>query len=178
MFIILALMAGLLSPPELPTDVQRLGAHIMRVNPGHRAPFELADAIMTQSAIYGLDPAIMAALAWTESHYRPEVTGRSGEIGLWQLYPGPWLSTPWDEIRGYRPPWRDLSRRQRRAICRDLQTGAHFAAWLMSYHLQRCGDHRSRCYARYNSGNAKVRPYYVRHLRRRSRAIRRHLYAR
>jgi len=160
--------------PEYPRDIQaeRLEAHILRVYPRCAYAAELADAILTNALVYGLDPAMLGAIAWTESGYRNHIRGSASEVSLWQHIPGGWLAQAWDEVRGFRPPWRLLSRRTREKHCKDIQTGVHFAAWMLDYHLQRCGGHTAACYARHQSGRAWVSRDYVQRLVDRSGAVR------
>jgi soluble lytic murein transglycosylase len=41
--------------------------------------------IRTAAQRYGLPPALIKAVVWRESHFRPGARGRAGEIGLMQL---------------------------------------------------------------------------------------------
>jgi hypothetical protein len=173
MFADLILAAAILffqPPPETETD--RLAAHILRVYPRCTYAYTLADAIMTEARKRGLDPAYMAAIAWTESGYRNWVKGATHEVGLWQMIPAVWHATAWHWIRGKERPWWKLSKKQRHARLRDPVTSTKLAGWLIAYHMARCGVHTWRCYARYNSGQAWVHPRYVRRIRRRSAAVR------
>lgn len=62
----------------------------------------LAPAIGAAADRYGLDPAFLAAVFWTESAYTPDVVSRTGAIGLGQLMPetADWLGVdPWDPVQ-------------------------------------------------------------------------------
>jgi soluble lytic murein transglycosylase-like protein len=62
----------------------------------------LAPAIAAAAQRYGLDPAFLAAVFWTESSYTPDVVSRTGAIGLGQLMPetAQWLGVdPWDPMQ-------------------------------------------------------------------------------
>jgi soluble lytic murein transglycosylase-like protein len=48
----------------------------------------LAPAIQGVADRYGLDPALLAAVFWTESSYQPDVVSSAGAVGLGQLMPG------------------------------------------------------------------------------------------
>lgn len=41
--------------------------------------------IRAAAARYGMDPALVKAVVWRESHFNPKVRGRAGEIGLMQI---------------------------------------------------------------------------------------------
>ena len=41
--------------------------------------------IRAAAARYGLDPALVKAVVWRESRFRPEARGRAGELGLMQI---------------------------------------------------------------------------------------------
>jgi soluble lytic murein transglycosylase-like protein len=61
----------------------------------------LVPAIAETAARYGLDPAFLAAVFWTESSYTPDVVSPTGAIGLGQLMPetANWLGVdPWDPM--------------------------------------------------------------------------------
>ncbi|MGZ4792410.1 MAG: lytic transglycosylase domain-containing protein [Ilumatobacteraceae bacterium] len=62
----------------------------------------LAPAIDAAAQRYGLDPAFLAAVFWTESSYTPDAVSRTGAIGLGQLMPetAQWLGVdPWDPMQ-------------------------------------------------------------------------------
>ena len=163
-------------PAAPTTESDRLATHIRTIYPRCRYARTLASAILLESKVRGLDPALFTAIAWTESGFRPWVTGKYGSIGLWQLLPGPWLEEPWNEIRDVLDPhWEKLSRRRRERVLRSVLFATYMAGWVVEYHLGFCGDHRARCYARYQTGRSSVSPAYVRHLEQRSAAVRRAL---
>ena len=157
------------------TETDRLEAHIRRVCPRCDHARLLADSILTEATAHGLDPALLAAIAWTESGYRRWVNGSAGEVGIWQIIPGGWLTPGYDDIRGLTPPWDRLSLRTRRTLARNVRVGTYLAAWIITYHVERCGDHRAACYARYQTGRPPVSRRYQQLLERRSQAVRRRL---
>jgi soluble lytic murein transglycosylase-like protein len=62
----------------------------------------LAPAIEATAKRYGLEPAFLAAVFWTESSYTPDAVSRTGAIGLGQLMPetAEWLGVdPWDPMQ-------------------------------------------------------------------------------
>ncbi|MGC4053084.1 MAG: lytic transglycosylase domain-containing protein [Paludibaculum sp.] len=71
------------SPPVLPLPAQD--------NPAPIPPVKAADPrkLVTEAALkYGLPPAIVHALAMTESAYQTNAVSRAGAIGVMQLMPG------------------------------------------------------------------------------------------
>jgi soluble lytic murein transglycosylase-like protein len=62
----------------------------------------LVPAIAAAAQRYGLDPAFLAAVFWTESSYTPDAVSPTGAIGLGQLMPqtAQWLGVdPWDPMQ-------------------------------------------------------------------------------
>lgn len=43
--------------------------------------------VNSAAAKYGVDPDLIRAVIWTESHFDPDKVGRAGEIGLMQILP-------------------------------------------------------------------------------------------
>jgi soluble lytic murein transglycosylase len=43
------------------------------------------DVIRTAAQRYGMEPALVKAVVWRESRFRPDVRGRAGEVGLMQI---------------------------------------------------------------------------------------------
>ena len=182
--IIFALLVGLITGEPsgdwiMDEQAELLAAHVLKVCPGCSHGPLLAESILTEAMARGLDPALMAAVAWTESGYQRGVTGKYGSIGLWQLYPGHWLAEPWDEIRigprEVRPPWGRLSRRAREVLLRDVLVSTYMAGWVMAYHLERCAEGGPACYARYQTGRARVSPRYRGVIAHRARVVRERL---
>lgn len=185
-----------------PVKVSRLAAHIVRVQPLARAySVELARRIFVESAAFGLDPAIMAAIAWIESDYKTGArNSRDGSYGLWQLMArDSYMSRAWASLRragrttGYpRRSWWGLGARLRWRAMRDVHISTYMAHYEIREALRICGRmghrvsrwapvrrprrfHRSRLdrYGHFNSGNRWPFPRYLRALEHRTKLIRR-----
>jgi hypothetical protein len=160
----------------------RLEAFVVRVNPKAR-PYarELARAIVAEARRHRLDLYLLVAVCWNESYFQLRAPGGSGERGPWQLIPtvsalpAAWsaLVQDFQGVAGLDVSWRAMSWEQRNRVLRDPSLSTYLAAVVLRYHVDRCRDHSARCYARYNSGGAVVRPSYVRALRHRYRLTRR-----
>lgn len=72
------------APPIGWSTVHAPGAWQDRIPEAGRPFTEMIGAAAEQS---GIDPALLAALVWTESDFRPDAVSRSGAIGLGQLMP-------------------------------------------------------------------------------------------
>lgn len=172
------------APPE-----QLLAEKIERVNPRAR-PYsdQLARSILGESRRHGLDPAVVTAIAWTESFFQRRPRGGAGEIGLWQLLPGRSLARRWELLRATRPRlmvgtqgWYRMSRRARRSAAERVEIGTALVALALVQARKLCRrwGHRHRAgsdsYAHYNTGGPWLRPGYRRVLKYRAEAIRRAL---
>ena len=121
---------------------------------------ELAERIIYEANHYGLDVALFAAIAWSESWYQLSARGTSGERGLWQVYPD--------------ADWKRQSRVDQRHWTRHIVLSTWRAATIVAHFAARHG-HTAASYCHYNSGYAHCRRSYRAALRTRARAIRRAL---
>ena len=114
-------------------------------------PLRHEDIIRQQAAEKGLDPALIAAVIYTESHFRDQ-TSRAGATGLMQLLP----STA-DYIArksgGTRFTHRDLA---------TPQINIAYGSWYLRYLLARYGGSEVLALAAYNAGEGKVDQWYPR----------------
>ena len=82
----------------------------------------IAESINRYSRKYNVDPLLVTAMMHTESHYRPGVTGRAGEVSLMQIMPstGQYIA---DTIgmSSYNL-W-------------DIETNVKFGAWYLQHNL-------------------------------------------
>jgi soluble lytic murein transglycosylase len=99
---------------------------------------------------YGLDPALVKAVAWRESRLDYRARGRAGEIGLMQIRAeaaGEWASA--EKIRGFH-----------HEQCIDPRTNAFAASWYLKKALNRYtrgeDDPLPYALAEYNAGRRHV----------------------
>src|SRR4051794_39358231 len=128
-----------------------VAAVVALVNPFEKAVKEIAlplrheDIIRQQAAEKGLDPALIAAVIYTESHFRDQ-TSRAGATGLMQLMP----STA-DYIArksgGVRFTHKDLA---------TPQINIAYGSWYLRYLLDHYGGSTVPALAAYNAGLTKV----------------------
>ncbi len=131
------------------TKVQRLAAFILQKQPRAKSyAKQLAERIFVEAKRFGLDPAIMTAVSWTESHFWHRVRGASGEFGTWQVWRyGPLARKAWDSLqdaaridpvlafRMRRFPdraWRRLTKLQQQRVLQDT----YFATYMGAYSIK------------------------------------------
>lgn len=153
---LLLIIALVITPPL--SRVDRIEQYILSVYHGASSySRELAERIVYESDNFGLDPALLTAIAHTESYFQLSARGTSGERSIWQILPdGNWRKMPLiDQLY-----W-----------SRHIVISTWRAATIVRIHANRCG-HTARCYAHYNSGYARPRRAYVARLIKRSMAVR------
>lgn len=105
--------------------------------------------ILEAATRYNLDPALVKAVVWKESRFKPTVRGQAGEIGLMQLMDP--AAQEWAETVGVYPlPERQLF---------DPRTNTLAGTWYLRKLLQRYGDADNPvpyALADYNAGRANV----------------------
>lgn len=168
-----------------PTPADRLAEYITGINPD-AAPYArpLARAILAEAKRHKLDPAYLAAIAHTESHFRLTAKGRWFESGVWQIWPwAPYLKDSWERLRVTKPglrgfpnvSWGKLPRKVKIKVSMDPARSTFLAAHLLAHIRRSCRRPNSaRCYARYNRPSAP-RAGYIRAIRFRARRIRKTL---
>jgi soluble lytic murein transglycosylase-like protein len=100
-------------------------------------PSEFDDLFLEIAGEYSLDPALLKAIAYAESTFRPDITSKSGAMGLMQLMP----STA--EALGVSDPF---DPRQ------NIDGGARYIA----QHINRFGGSTLLALAAYNAGYPRV----------------------
>jgi len=98
---------------------------------------------------YGVEPALIKAIVWRESHFDPRARGRAGEIGLMQLQ-----AVPAQE-------WADAAHLQafEHALCADPGTNTLAGTWYLKKLLKRytqTDNPLPYALADYNAGRGNV----------------------
>jgi soluble lytic murein transglycosylase len=110
-----------------------------------RYPLSYQEIIRGHAQHYRLDPALLAAVIYQESKFRPDVRSSSGAVGLMQLLPatakGIALHTG-----GARFRVEDLY---------DPEINVRYGAWYLRHLLDRYGDEETAL-AAYNAGQENV----------------------
>ncbi|RME90199.1 MAG: lytic transglycosylase domain-containing protein, partial [Verrucomicrobia bacterium] len=108
------------------------------------------DPLIRETALrYGLDPALIKAVVWKESGFRPDAIGAAGEIGLMQLTEPAAQEWAAAERLGPLPP----------AHLFDPRTNLLAGAWYLRRSLRRhpqADDPRPFALAEYNAGRGNV----------------------
>ncbi|MGC8988603.1 MAG: lytic transglycosylase domain-containing protein [Verrucomicrobiia bacterium] len=105
--------------------------------------------ILGAAGRYGVDPALVKAVIWRESHFHPKARGRAGEVGLMQLTDA--AAQEWAETAGVYPvPETHLF---------DPVTNTLAGTWYLGKLIrryQRADDPLPYALADYNAGRANV----------------------
>ena len=114
-------------------------------------PLRHDDIIRQQAAEKNLDPALIAAVIYSESHFRDNQRSPAGAIGLMQLTPA---------------TARDIARRSGATTFRldDLdnpQVNIAYGSYQLRYLLERYGGNEALALAAYNAGEGNVDKWLV-----------------
>ena len=108
---------------------------------------EFARYIVEAGDRHGVDPWLMAAMAYRESGYNPFAMGSLGELGILQIHPaGPTAMS----VRFMRDEWYRRRCRQEPGACQ--QEIVDHAARLLARSLQLCGGDVNDALGAYNTG--------------------------
>lgn len=108
-------------------------------------PLKYGEIVRMHARNYRLDPALLAAVIYEESKFRPDVRSSSGAIGLMQLLP--------DTAKGIA-----IHTGGSRFRVSDLYTpelNIRYGAWYLRHLLEKYGDERTAL-AAYNAGQQNV----------------------
>ncbi|MEA4862925.1 MAG: lytic transglycosylase domain-containing protein [Victivallaceae bacterium] len=107
--------------------------------------------IKKAAAQYGVDPDLIRAVIWTESHFDPDKVGGAGEIGLMQILPS-----------GAAAEYARLNHRQALSADElfDPATNIEVGTWFLKQGLDRYADRKDGlilaiCF--YNAGDSRAR---------------------
>ena len=110
-----------------------------------RYPLAYEQIVRGHARNYRLDPALLAAVIYQESKFRPHVRSRSGAIGLMQLLPSTAQGIA-THTGGTRFRVDDLY---------DPELNVRYGSWYLRHLLDRYGDERTAL-AAYNAGQDNV----------------------
>ena len=109
---------------------------------------EFAHYLVDAGQTYGIDPWLMAAMAFRESGMNPFAKGAVGELGILQINPG---RRDAREVRFIRDAWyRQRCRREPGACQREV---VEHAAQVLSHALALCGGDVPAALGAYNTGH-------------------------
>jgi soluble lytic murein transglycosylase len=110
-----------------------------------RYPLAYEQIVRGHARHYRLDPALLAAVIYQESKFRPNVRSRSGAVGLMQLLPA--------TARGIAV--HTGGTRFRTDDLYDPEINVRYGAWYLRHLLDRYGDEKTAL-AAYNAGQKNV----------------------
>lgn len=105
--------------------------------------------ILGAAGRYGVDPALVKAVIWRESHFHPKARGRAGEVGLMQLTDA--AAQEWAETAGVYP----ISETHLLDPTTNTLAGTWYLGKLIRRY-QRADDPLPYALADYNAGRANV----------------------
>jgi peptidoglycan lytic transglycosylase len=124
-------------------------AYVQTANPGWWVrlwyPLKYGAIVRGHARNYHLDPALLAAVIYQESKFRPRVTSDSGAIGLMQLLP--------DTAKGI--AIHTGGTRFRVDDLLDPEINVRYGSWYLRHLLDKYGDERTAL-AAYNAGQQNV----------------------
>jgi soluble lytic murein transglycosylase len=110
-----------------------------------RYPLKYESIVRGHARNYRLDPALLAAVIYQESKFRPTVKSTSGAIGLMQLLP--------DTAKGIAVHTGGTQFRVRDLY--DPELNVRYGSWYLRHLLDKYGDERTAL-AAYNAGQENV----------------------
>jgi soluble lytic murein transglycosylase len=124
-------------------------AYLETANPGWwvrvRYPLDYGSIVRGHARNYRLEPALLAAVIYQESKFRPRVKSKSGAIGLMQLLPATAKGIA-VHTGGSRFQVADLY---------DPELNVRYGSWYLRHLLDKYGDERTAL-AAYNAGQENV----------------------
>jgi hypothetical protein len=118
-------------------STERLAVYITKRQPRARTySTQLAQRVVAEGKRHKIRPAVLLAIAWTESRYLIRARGRAREHGLWQIMARDYrLPAAWTRLRGLGwlrgypvGPWRKLPATVQRRALTSIRVGTALAA--------------------------------------------------
>ena len=134
---------ALLERKQERADIARIARIIERINA--KAPAkEIAEALLPVAKRYELDADLLLAQAWTESHFRNDLRGGHGEVGLMQVRPDLWV----DKL-DFVDTAEELG---------DLRLNIEAGAWILAKYIEKYGSVHNGLRAYNGWGGTKYAP--------------------
>lgn len=135
----------------IPIIVKDLRAIIEEVNKEQAE--EIAVIIYEEATERGVDPLLLTAMAYRESHFNPNARGKSGEYGLIQIMPstGRWIASR----LGYED-WKPED-------MLDIRTNVRFAAYYLWAVTKDMGGDTWKGVLAYNAGPGGAKKWLIKH---------------
>jgi hypothetical protein len=116
---------------------------------------KFAQYLVDAGRLHGIDPWLMAAVAFKESGFNPFARGALGELGILQINPG---RRDAKSVRFIRDEWyRKRCRKEPGACQREI---VEHGAQVLSRSLELCGGDLSAALGAYNTGRCGGNPRY------------------
>lgn len=114
-------------------------------------PLEYKELILKYSKQYNADPAFIAALIYSESHYNPDIVSRAGARGLMQIMPTTGASIAKNlEEPNYNPD-----------VLFDPETNIRYGTWYITMYLNQYNGDEEAALAAYNGGGSVGNRYVI-----------------
>ena len=117
----------------------------------------IAEMIVYESNIQGVDPWIVASIIWKESRFYPFARGGVGERGVMQLHP---RNSRFRQVQFVHSPWYRRRCRRRLGNCQEeiIEAGVT----LLRANVDSCDGYLYRGLTQYNTGQCLFRNRYAR----------------
>ena len=120
---------------------------------------QFASYLVKAGESYGIDPWVMAAMAFKESGFNPFAMGSLGELGILQINPG---RRDAREVRFIRDQWyRNRCRKQPGACQQEI---VNHAAHVLARSVELCGGDLEAALGAYNTGRCNGNRRYTKRI--------------
>jgi len=111
-------------------------------------PLKYSDLIKKYSLEFGIDPNLVAAIIWGESHFNEKAISSAGALGLMQLMP--------DTAKGIAKKFNDSNFYNEKLF--EPETNIRYGVWYLTYYINKYQD-ISLALIAYNSGHTLADKY-------------------